>query len=151
MWKVRIEQHEGLRQLWRSLLRFARNWRQPVPDCISVGRKMCNVRANDPLLQQPKHSGRCTNLHNLTNGWRYCVDIDGAEFRPNPSRSMESARRTDWLHYVRHVLGPIDACSTAFWIESLRWIAWYLKNGSVVDSWSRRDGWTLFRHKASFF
>jgi len=25
MWKVRVEQHDGLRQAWRSLLRFARN------------------------------------------------------------------------------------------------------------------------------
>jgi len=54
MWKVRIEQHDGLRQVWRSLLRFARSSRvtsrQPVPDCISVGRKMYNIRANVPLL-----------------------------------------------------------------------------------------------------
>lgn len=53
MWKVRVEQHDGLRQAWRSLLRFARNssYVEPVPDCISVGRKMCNIRASVPLLQ----------------------------------------------------------------------------------------------------
>jgi len=112
MLKVRIEQHGGLRQVWRSLLRFARNSElggdslyRTVPQSdktyITYGQTFLYCNNQSTMAAVPI----CTNL---TNGWRYSVDIDGAKFRPNPSSSVESASR-NWLIALR------ETCPWADW------------------------------------
>jgi len=112
MWKVRIEQHGGLRQVWRSLLRYERNSElggdslyrtvsQSDEKYITYGQRFLYCNNQSTVAVVPI----CTKL---TNGWRYSVDIDGAEFRPNQSRSMESASR-NWLIALR------ETCPSANW------------------------------------
>lgn len=112
MWKVRTEQHGGLRQVRRSLLRFARNSElggdslyrtvsQSDEKCITYGQTFLYCNNQSTVAAVPIGT-------KLTNGWRYFVDIDGAKFRPNPSRSMESASR-NWLIALR------ETCPWADW------------------------------------
>jgi hypothetical protein len=111
MWKVRIEQHDGLRQVWRSMLWFARNSElrgdslyrtvsQSGEKCITYGQTFLYCNNQSTVTAVPI----CTKL---TNGWQYFMDMDGAEFRPNPSRSMESASR-NWLITLREICPSAD-------------------------------------------
>jgi len=152
MWKVRAEQHDGLRQVWRSLFLLARHsdWRgeslhravpQPDEKCVTYGQAFLYSSNQSTVAAVPI----CTKL---TTGWQYFVDIDGAEFRPNPSRSMGSASR-NWLIALR------ETCPWADWrlFDNILYRT-PLLNCMIPQKWfSRWRGETdglWFPHKASF-